>query len=61
MNSTTFQHFILPAIITGVFVIAGVWLAYSLSKNDNKLSSREITETKNADGSTTKREMEIYK
>ncbi|WP_448104559.1 hypothetical protein [Pedobacter panaciterrae] len=61
MDATTFQQYILPAVIAGIFLIAGIWLTNSLNNNDNKLSSREKTETKSPDGTITKREMEIYK
>lgn len=61
MDTTTFQKYILPAIIGGAFVIAGILITYTLNKNDNKLSSKEKTEIKNPDGTITKREMEIYK
>ncbi len=61
MDTTTFNKYILPSIIGGIFLIAGICLTYSLNKNDNKLSSREKTETQSPDGTVTKREMEIYK
>lgn len=61
MDTSTFQQYILPAIICGIFLLIGVYFTYSLNKNDNKLSSREKTEVKAPDGTVTKREMEIYK
>lgn len=60
MNSN-FYIYILPVIVTGVLAIAGIIVNAMLSKNASKLASRETTETKNRDGSVTKRKMEIYK
>jgi hypothetical protein len=61
MNTEIFYQYILPAIIGGVFLIAGIWYGHFLSDKNDKLSSREKTETKNPDGTVTTREMEIYK
>lgn len=60
-HSRTFKQYIVPAIIGGIFLLSSVLLGSYLSKNENKLSSKEVTETRNHDGSVTKRAMEIYK
>lgn len=59
--SSNFYIHILPVILAGVLAIAGIIVKAVLSKNGNKLASRETTETKTLDGTVTKREMEIYK
>ncbi len=61
MVSSDFNKYILPAIVTGLFLIASLIISYCLNKDDSRLLSREKTETRNADGTITKREMEIYK
>lgn len=61
IRDITFQQSILPAIITGIFSLLVCLLTMWLSISENKLVSRETTETKNIDGSVTKRQMEIYK
>lgn len=60
-DTSNFKKYILPVIITGAFMLAGVFLTYQLSKDETKLSSREKTETRSPDGTIIKREMEIYK
>lgn len=61
MEATTFKKYILPSVIGGLFLLGGVWYGHYLSDKNDKLSSREKTETKSPDGTVTKREMEIYK
>jgi preprotein translocase subunit SecG len=56
-----FTQYILPAIIAGLFLLISVWLVFYLNNNENKLASKEKTETKSPDGTTNKREIEIYK
>jgi len=51
----------MPVIVAGVFTLMGVLLGHYLDKGKDKLSSREVTETKNTDGSVTRRQLEIYK
>lgn len=58
---SNFQKNILPVIIAGIFTLLSCLLTYLLAKGDNKLSSREVTETKGSDGSVTKKQLEIYK
>lgn len=60
-QSITYKQYILPAIIGGLFLLSSVFLASYLNKSENKLSSKEVTETRNHDGTVTKRAMEIYK
>ncbi len=56
------DHNVAVAFIGGFFLLLSIWLTSHLNGNvENKLSSREKTETKAPDGTFTKREIEIYK
>jgi hypothetical protein len=59
--NSNFYKYIFPVIVGGLFTIAGCIISAVMSKGENQLASRETTETRNLDGSVTKREMEIYK
>jgi hypothetical protein len=57
-SESYFKKYILPVVVASLLS----WgLAKYFSKDEAKLVSREKTETRQADGSATKREMEIYK
>lgn len=60
-NSTTFNKYYAPAIITGICVIIAAILTFMASGGESKLVSKEVTETKSPDGTITKRQMETYK
>lgn len=60
-HASTFQQYNLPAIITGIFLIAGIIITYYLSKADNKLASREKTEVRSPDGTISRRTFETFK
>lgn len=61
ISDSNFQKSILLKIIGGIVTIIICLVTHFLTRENDKLASREITETRNRDGSVTKREMEIYK
>jgi len=61
ISDSQFQKSVLLKIIGGVVTIIICVATHLLTRENDKLASREITETRNRDGSVTKRKMEIYK
>lgn len=57
--SKTFKRYILPSLISGLLVLAGV--VYSSSKGNEQPALKKIIETRSPDGTITKDEIIVYK
>jgi hypothetical protein len=59
--NTEFKRKIILAFIGAAAIVLAASIPIICNNAGNKLASKEITETRNSDGTTTKRQMEIYK